>query len=73
MRIARIARPGAIYDATAAAQTFPGGELLEVLEQAVEILENEEKEVAPSEKTADSEHMPGFPNLWERDKRMLIQ
>ena len=32
MRIARIARPGAIYDASAAAQTFSDGELRGVLE-----------------------------------------
>ena len=33
MRIARIARLGAIENASAAAQTFSGGELSDVLEQ----------------------------------------
>ena len=43
MRIARIARPGAIYDASAAAQTFSDCEIIEFLEKGGEILENEEK------------------------------
>ena len=47
MRIARIARPGVIYDASAAAQTFSDGELMYVLEKKGEgILENGEKEVS---------------------------
>ena len=51
--IARIERPGAIYDDAAAAQTFPDGELFDGLEQGGRILENEEKEVPPSEKKED--------------------
>ena len=38
--IARIARPGAIYDASAAAQTFPDGELKDVFGEGGGILEN---------------------------------
>ena len=46
-----------------------GGELLEVLEQCVWILENGEKEVPPSESKEDSEHMPGFAKFTgERQK-----
>ena len=60
MRIARTARPGAIYDAPAAAQTFSDVGILGVLEQVAGILENGEKEVSPNEKKEDFEHMPGF-------------
>ena len=35
MWVARIARPGAIYGASAAAQKFPGGGIFEVLERCV--------------------------------------
>ena len=41
MWIARIARPGAIYDASAAAQTFAEGELFDISERGAEISENE--------------------------------
>ena len=44
MRIARIARPVAIYDAPAAAQTCPTGELIEFAEEENLFSENEEKE-----------------------------
>ena len=37
MRIARIARPGVIYDASAAAQTFSDGEIIDFLEKGKEI------------------------------------
>ena len=40
MRDARIARPGAIYDASAAAQTFSDGGLMGVLEKGEEIMGN---------------------------------
>ena len=65
MWIARIARPWAIYDASAAAKTSVGGELSEALElRGGGILENGEKEAPSSEKQEDSEHMPGFPNFF---------
>ena len=38
MWVARIASPGAIYDSSAAALTFSGGELFDVLERCGEIL-----------------------------------
>ena len=60
MRIARIARPGAIYDAPADAQTFPEGELLDVLEQKGDILANGENEDFRKEKEKDFEHIPGL-------------
>ena len=43
MWIARIARPGAIYDASASAQTFSTGEMMEFLEEESALSENEEK------------------------------
>ena len=43
IRIARIARPGVMYDALAAAQTFPDGEMIGFLENARKNLENGEK------------------------------
>ena len=46
MRIARIARPDAIYDASAAAQTFPTEEMVGFLEEGV-CSEDEEKENSP--------------------------
>ena len=43
MRIARIARPGAIYDSSAVAQTFSAGATIDILEEKDDISENEEK------------------------------
>ena len=43
MRIARIARPGAIYDASALAQTSPTGEMMDFPEEGSTLSENEEK------------------------------
>ena len=40
MWIARIARPGVIYDALAAAQTFSDGEIIDFLEKGDASLEN---------------------------------
>ena len=71
MWIARIARPGAIYDASAAAQTFSDGELMGVLEKGGRILESEEKEVSKGGEKEDFGHMPGFPNSRGEDRRML--
>ena len=45
MRIARIARPGAIYDAPAAAPTFSDGGLFEVLERCGGILEMKKRKL----------------------------
>ena len=60
MWIPRIARPGAIYDASAAAQTFPGGELIGALEKGDGSLENGEKEVPEGGKKEDFGRVPGF-------------
>ena len=59
MWIARIARPGAIYDASASAQTFPTGEMMDFLEEEEEITlsGNEEKISLTAE---DFDRMPGF-------------
>ena len=44
MWIARITRPGAIYEASAAAQTFSVGKALDISEEKEDFSENEEKE-----------------------------
>ena len=58
MRIARIARPVAIYDASAAARTFSTGELIEFSEEGNLFSENEEKESFSEQQ--DFDRMPGF-------------
>ena len=58
--IARIARPGAIYGASAAAQTFSDGEIIGFLGKGGWILENGEKDISGGKKEEDSERMPVF-------------
>ena len=70
MRIARIARPGVIYEESAAAQTFSGGELMDVLEKGDGISGNEEKEVSEGGKKEDLWNMRGFPNSCVGYKRV---
>ena len=60
MRIARIGLPGAIYDASAAAQTFAGGEMADLQIEKEEFSKIEEKESSPIAIRNDFEHMPGF-------------
>ena len=69
MWIARIARPGAICDASESAQTFPTEETIEFLEEEEFCPKNEEKEI-PTEEEEDFEHMPGFADFksWRRDE-----
>ena len=50
MRIARIARPGAIYDASAAAQTFSNEEMVGFLKGESVSSEDEEKVNSSGEK-----------------------
>ena len=59
MWIARIARPGAIYDASAAAQTFSGGKIIDVSEEKEDILEIKENGDF-RKKGDDSDRIPGF-------------
>ena len=73
MRISRIARPCAIYDASAAAQTFSDGELFDISGRGGEFLENGETEVRRNGRKNDFEQMPCFLNLRENDKMMLIK
>ena len=61
MWVARIARPGAIYGASAAAQTFSTGELDGCLEEENLFSGNEEKESFIEEE--DSDRMPGFADF----------
>ena len=63
MRIARIARPGAIYDASTAAQTFPECEIIEENVECGEIFKIEEEEGLTKSKENDFEHMPGFTKI----------
>ena len=60
MWIALIARPGAIYDASAAAQTFSGGELFDISDRCEEILGNGENGVPQKGKKNDFGRMSGF-------------
>ena len=61
MRIARIARPDAIYDASAAAQTFSKDEMVEFLGEESVCSDDEEKENSQGgEEEEDFEHIPGF-------------
>ena len=46
MWIARFERPGAIYDASAAAQTFPVGKMVDILEEREELSENGENGIS---------------------------
>ena len=63
MWIARIARPGAIYDASASSKTFPTGEVVDLLEEST-LSENEEKISLTEE--GDFDHMPGFAEFKSR-------
>ena len=67
MWIARIARPGAIYDASASSQTFPTGEMMDFLaeEEEITLSENEEKIFLTEE---DFGHMPGFDEFKSRSQ-----
>ena len=60
MWIARVARPGVMYDALAAAQTFPGGKMIDFLDNGGKFLEYKEKAAKEKEKEKDFGHMPGF-------------
>ena len=73
MRIARIARREAIYDASATAQTFPDGELFDISERVGGILENGEKEAPRKEKKMILIARRVILNLSGNNKRMLIK
>ena len=72
MRIARIARPEAIYDASAAAQTFSAGELIEGLERCGGF-RNGEKEVSGNERGMMPNACLDLPNLRGGFKMMLTR
>ena len=59
MRVARIARPGAIYDASAAARTFPECGTIAENGEIVEISEIGEADLT-RDRASDFGHMPGF-------------
>ena len=63
MRIPRISRPGAIYDASAAEQIFPGRKIIATLEGNWDISENEEKEYPQKESKNNSDHIHGFTKI----------
>ena len=69
MWIARIAQPGAIYDASASAQKFTDGELTDVVKKGEEFSENGWKEVSEGEKQEDFRRMADFAKfMGERQK-----
>ena len=63
MGSARIARPGAIYDASAAAQTFSVGKTIDILGEKEDFSENEENEDPQKERENDFEQIPGFSKI----------
>ena len=63
MWVARTARPGAIYDASAAAQTFSVGEMVDILEEKEDSSENEEKEDPHKGSKNDFGHMHGLSEI----------
>ena len=60
MWIARISRPGAIYDASAAAQKFPDGKTIESKGGNGNFPQIGEQEDYQKEGNNDFEHIPGF-------------
>ena len=68
MRIARIARRGATYDASAAAQTFSVGKMVDILEGKEDFSENAGKGGSPKESKTDFEKIPGFQSLARKQK-----
>ena len=68
MWIARIALPGSIYDASAAAQTFPGWDGRR-FGRKEDFSEKEEMEDSEKESKNDFEHIPGFRSCYRRNKR----
>ena len=66
MWLARIARPGAIYDASAAAQNFAN--FKPEIDDEENSFEENEKENAYTDnpKPSDFDHIPGFKNFMEK-------
>ena len=70
MRIARIARPDAIYDASAAARNFanskPGN-----FDEVISFVGNKEDNANDDNpKPSDFERIPGFKILWQVNRAM---
>ena len=60
MRITGIARPGAIYGASAAAQRFSETEMVEFLEEGANLQVRRERKCVMDGGGWGSEHMPDF-------------
>ena len=73
MWIARIARPGAIYDASAAALTFSAGKMIDISEGKEDCSENEENGDPQKESENDFGRIPGFLKIYTADDRMSIK
>ena len=71
MWVARISRPGAIYDESAAAQTFSEGKMVDSMGGNGDIPGNEERGF--SARKNDFEHMPSFRKFYKRISRMPIR
>ena len=73
MWVARIPRPGAIYDASTAAQTFSMGKMVDISDEIEVFSENGEKEDHPKASKNDFEPIPGFSYFYRSNKRMLTK
>ena len=69
--VARTARPGAIYDASAAAQTFHDGKMVDSQVGNEEFPKIEENEDFQKERKTDFEHMPGFRTFLKGDQSIV--
>ena len=69
MWLARIARPDAIYDASAAAQNFAN--FKPEIDDEENFFEGNEKENAYTDnpKPSDFDHIPGFKISWKRNRK----
>ena len=68
IRIARIARQAAIYDASFAAQTFTEWKMVDLRSRERRVSKIEEGESEQKEIRRDSEHMLGFHDFWKKNQ-----
>ena len=70
IRIARIARTGAIYDDSAAAQTFDAGAMIDSVVENANSSANAEKGISQKERKNGFGHMPVFSKNYKTSNRM---
>ena len=72
IRIARIERPGATYDAPGAAQTFPAGKMMDILEEREDFPKMAKKKISRKSARVILSTYRAFHNF-TRNKRMLTK